>query len=51
MGLYFEEGKRNMQDKAEASYTVIFKDGVGRCVAAARDLKVRDRVGKNESVN
>ena len=40
-----------MQDKEEASYTVIFKDGVGRCVAAARDLKVRDRVGKNESVN
>ena len=51
MELYFEERKRNMQDKEESSYTIILKDGVGRCVAAARDLKVRDRVGKNESVN
>ena len=37
------EESENMQNREEASYDVSFKDGVGRCVVAARDLEVRDR--------
>ena len=31
-----------MQDKKESAYNIITREGVGRCVVAARDLKVRN---------
>ena len=30
-----------MEDKRDSAYSVIVKEGIGRCAIAARDLKVR----------